>query len=148
VTKSIDMDIDYILITLDGDKPIELECEEDGKFLLASLEAVLRCDVTSLRYRNEATGNFRFVRIANGELLPPKDGWGLRLYYVSRKGDPCVGANSSAVKLKTEGVKEELETSIKCKFNLLIIQQAIWAIIARWEDLYVNYYNHTFMYVS
>lgn len=83
-----------------------------------------------LRYRNEATGNFKFVRIANGELLPPKDGWGLRHYYVSRKGDPCVGANSSAVKLKTQGVKEELETSVKCKFNLLIIQQAMWAIIA------------------
>ena len=41
--------------------------------------------------------------------------------YISRKADPCVGANSSAVKLKTEGVKEELKTSVKCKFNLLII---------------------------
>jgi len=129
-TESIDMDIDYILITLNGEEHIELECEEDGKFLLTSLEAILGCDVTSLRYRNKATGKFKFVRIANGELLPPKNGWRLRLYYVSRKGDPCVGANSSAVKLKTQGVKEELETSIKCKFNLLIIQQAIWAIIA------------------
>ena len=28
--------LDYILVTLDGEEPIEFECEEDGSFLLQS----------------------------------------------------------------------------------------------------------------
>ena len=56
--------IDYILVTLDGEEPIEFECKEDGSFLLASLEAVAGCN---LRYKNETTGNFRFVKVVNGE---------------------------------------------------------------------------------
>ena len=103
--------LDYILVTLDGEEPIEFECEEDGSFLLTSLEAVTSCDVTSLRYKNETTGNFRFVKVVNGEFLPPKDGWGLRLYYVSRKADACAMKAPAAV---TQRVKEE--ASPTCKF--------------------------------
>ena len=105
--------LDYILISLDGEEPIELECEEDGSYLLSSLEDIVGCNITSLRYKNETTGNYRFVKVANGKFLPPKDGWGTRLYYVNRKPDACVAAAPSAMLTETQGVKEE--TFIKCK---------------------------------
>ena len=91
--------LDYILVTLDG--------EEDGSFLLASLEAVAGCN---LHYKNETTGNFRFVKVVNSEFLPPKDGWGLRLNYVGRKADACAMKAPAAV---TQCVKEEASP---CKF--------------------------------
>ena len=104
--------LDYILVTLDGEEPIEFECEEDGSFLLTSLEAVVGCDVTCLRYKNETTGNYRFVKVSNGKFLPPKDGWGLRLYYVSKKADACAVTAPAAV---IQSVKEE--ASPMCEFS-------------------------------
>ena len=100
------MDIlDYILVTL-GSEPVELECEEDGSYLLSSLAAAVGCEVTGLCFKNEATGHFRFVKVANGRLLPPKDGWGLRIYHVSAKLDTCVSLTPS----ETQGAN-----SMKCK---------------------------------
>ena len=63
----------------DGDAE-EVQAEEDGTLLLASLANLYR-NVTTLKYKGP-TGLYRVVRCVGGVLSPPEDsgGWGSHLY--------------------------------------------------------------------
>ena len=74
---------DYICVSLDGVEVLELDCEDDGSYHISSLSALIGCEATGLRYKNECTGNFRGVKVTtDGELLQPRGGWGSRIYSV------------------------------------------------------------------
>ena len=50
---------------------MEVECEDDGSFLLDTVSAVVGIVSEGVRYKNEATGNFKGVKVVDGKLIPP-----------------------------------------------------------------------------
>lgn len=68
--------MDYILVSANGQDPVELECEDDGSYLLSSLTALVGGESAGLMYDNPDTGRPRGVKVRDGELLAPRDGWG------------------------------------------------------------------------
>ena len=75
---------DYVRVAEDEHVPedaIELPSDEDGTILLSTIQAQFPGS-TGLRFRNEETQTWRGVRLADGVLYPPVNGWGNTLYIV------------------------------------------------------------------
>jgi len=83
----------YIQVAEDeNEEPIEVPTEDDGALLLTTLVAQFP-GACGLKYRNPETCGMRGVRLTDGRLHPPDEGWG-NLVYISvfpkdnkRKGD-------------------------------------------------------------
>ena len=69
------MESNYIIVTLDGKAEFELECEPDGRYTMSSLAALVGCTPAGLTYSAPHSSRTRGVRIQDGVLLPPSDGW-------------------------------------------------------------------------
>lgn len=103
---------DYICVSLDGVEVLELDCEDDGSYHLSSLSALIGCEAAGLRYKNERTGNFRGVKVTtDGELLPPRGGWGSRIYSVVVK-DSTGSYSSCETSLSQPGDDSELSQPV------------------------------------
>uniref|UniRef100_A0A1B6F1X4 TAR DNA-binding protein 43 n=1 Tax=Cuerna arida TaxID=1464854 RepID=A0A1B6F1X4_9HEMI len=108
----------YLQVAEDeGEEPIELPSEDDGTLLLSTLSAQFP-GTCGLKYRNPESRTMRGVRLAEGRLHPPDNGWGNNVYYCvfpkenKRKSDDHL-ENSTA---KTK----RMETKLKCS-DLIIL---------------------------
>jgi len=75
----------YIRVA-DEDNPkdsIDIPSEDDGTLLLTTLQAQFPGS-TGLRYKNSETGSWRGLRISEGVMCPPPEGWMDTLFYVVR----------------------------------------------------------------
>ena len=74
----------YVRVTGDDGEIIELPTEFDGSMLLSTLQAQypIAC---GLKYLNMETMSWRGVRISEGVLSPPIEGWGDVAYVVVNK---------------------------------------------------------------
>ena len=74
----------YVRVTDEeaADDVMELPTEPDGTILLSTIQAQFP-GVSGLRYRNEVTMSWRGVRISEGILYPPPEGWGSTLYFIT-----------------------------------------------------------------
>uniref|UniRef100_A0A224XBX8 TAR DNA-binding protein 43 n=2 Tax=Panstrongylus TaxID=65342 RepID=A0A224XBX8_9HEMI len=71
----------YLQVAEDeGEEPIELPSEDDGTLLLSTLAAQFP-GTCGLKYRNPESKGIRGVRLVEGRLHPPDDGWGQNVYY-------------------------------------------------------------------
>lgn len=101
----------------DGEEPIELPSEDDGTLLLSTLSAQYP-GTCGLKYRNTETGTMRGVRLVEGRLHPPEEGWGNSIYYCvfpkenKRKSDDYL--ENSTAKAK------RMEAKTKCS-DLIIL---------------------------
>ncbi|RZF31953.1 hypothetical protein LSTR_LSTR012423 [Laodelphax striatellus] len=101
----------------DGEEPIELPSEDDGTLLLSTISAQFP-GTCGLKYRNPESRAMRGVRLVEGRLHPPDNGWGNNVYYCvfpkenKRKSDDHL-ENSTA---KTK----RMETKMKCT-DLIIL---------------------------
>ncbi|KAJ1145246.1 hypothetical protein NDU88_011537 [Pleurodeles waltl] len=98
------MEMEYIRITEDeNDEPMEIPSEDDGTILLSTVAAQFP-GACGLRYRNPVNQCMRGVRLVEGILHAPENGWGNLVYLVTypkdnkRKMDE--NDASSAVKVK------------------------------------------------
>lgn len=72
----------YIQVAEDeNEEPIEVPTEDDGALLLTTLVAQFP-GACGLKYRNPETCGMRGVRLTDGRLHPPDEGWG-NLVYIS-----------------------------------------------------------------
>ncbi|GJQ85319.1 hypothetical protein Trydic_g10564 [Trypoxylus dichotomus] len=106
------MSVEYLQVAEDeGEEPIELPTEEDGTLLLSTLAAQFP-GTCGLKYRTGESKPMRGVRLNEGRLNPPPDGWGSQIYYCvfpkenKRKSDDNL-ENSTA---KTK----RIETKLRC----------------------------------
>ncbi|XP_033220126.1 TAR DNA-binding protein 43 isoform X1 [Belonocnema kinseyi] len=102
----------YIQVAEDeGEEPIELPTEDDGTLLLTTLSAQFP-GTCGLKYRNPESRTMRGVRLVDGRLHPPENGWGKAVYFCvfpkenKRKSDDNL-ENSTA---KTK----RMETKLRC----------------------------------
>ncbi|KAJ8675889.1 hypothetical protein QAD02_011675 [Eretmocerus hayati] len=102
----------YIQVSEDeGEEPIELPTEDDGTLLLTTLSAQFP-GTCGLKYRNPESRAMRGVRLVDGRLHPPENGWGKAVYFCvfpkenKRKSDDAL-ENSTA---KTK----RMETKLRC----------------------------------
>ena len=71
----------YLKVAEDeGEEPIELPSEDDGTLLLSTLAAQFP-GTCGLKYRNPESKGIRGVRLVDGRLHPPDEGWGQNVYY-------------------------------------------------------------------
>lgn len=71
----------YIQVSeVEGEEPIELPTEDDGTLLLSTLAAQFP-GTCGLKYRNPESRALRGVRLVEGRLHPPENGWGSVVYY-------------------------------------------------------------------
>ncbi|EEB19444.1 Heterogeneous nuclear ribonucleoprotein A1, putative [Pediculus humanus corporis] len=108
----------YIQVSeVEGEEPIELPTEDDGTLLLSTLAAQFP-GTCGLKYRNPESMGLRGVRLVEGRLHPPDNGWGSVVYYCvfpkenKRKSDDLL-ENSTA---KTK----RMETKLKCS-DLIVL---------------------------
>ncbi|XP_008206191.1 heterogeneous nuclear ribonucleoprotein 1 isoform X2 [Nasonia vitripennis] len=102
----------YIQVAEDeGEEPIELPTEDDSTLLLTTLSAQFP-GTCGLKYRNPESRAMRGVRLVEGRLHPPENGWGKAVYFCvfpkenKRKSDDNL-ENSTA---KTK----RMETKLRC----------------------------------
>ncbi|XP_014610473.1 PREDICTED: uncharacterized protein LOC106790228 isoform X2 [Polistes canadensis] len=102
----------YIQVAEDeGEEPIELPTEDDSTLLLTTLSAQFP-GTCGLKYRNPESRTMRGVRLVEGRLHPPENGWGKAVYFCvfpkenKRKSDDHL-ENSTA---KTK----RMETKLRC----------------------------------
>ncbi|XP_034944090.1 uncharacterized protein TBPH isoform X3 [Chelonus insularis] len=102
----------YIQVAEDeGEEPIELPTEDDSTLLLTTLAAQFP-GTCGLKYRNPESRAMRGVRLVDGRLHPPENGWGKAVYVCvfpkenKRKSDDNL-ENSTA---KTK----RMETKLRC----------------------------------
>ncbi|XP_066601588.1 uncharacterized protein TBPH isoform X1 [Prorops nasuta] len=102
----------YIQVAEDeGEEPIELPTEDDSTLLLTTLSAQFP-GTCGLKYRNPESRTMRGVRLVDGRLHPPENGWGKAIYFCvfpkenKRKSDDNL-ENSTA---KTK----RMETKLRC----------------------------------
>ncbi|KAH0953526.1 hypothetical protein HN011_010624 [Eciton burchellii] len=102
----------YIQVAEDeGEEPIELPTEDDTTLLLTTLSAQFP-GTCGLKYRNPESRTMRGVRLVDGRLHPPENGWGKAIYFCvfpkenKRKSDDNL-ENSTA---KTK----RMETKLRC----------------------------------
>lgn len=75
-------------------EPIELPCDDDGTLTVAAVAAQYP-GATGLKYRLD--GHVRAVKMANGKLYPPEEGWSDYVYYcIFPKGRNAVCTNSES----------------------------------------------------
>jgi hypothetical protein len=108
----------YLQVAEDeGEEPIELPAEDDCTLLLSTLAAQFP-GTCGLKYRNPESRAMRGVRLVEGRLHPPENGWGNCVYYCvfpkenKRKSDDHL-ENSTA---KTK----RMETKLKCS-DLIVL---------------------------
>lgn len=71
----------YIQVAEDeGEEPIELPTEDDSTLLLTTLSAQFP-GTCGLKYRNPESRAMRGVRLVEGRLHPPENGWGKSVYF-------------------------------------------------------------------
>lgn len=102
---------DYIVITIDGQKKFEFECEDNGDYLLKSLESIVG-EPCRLSYINVVTSNHRPVRVVDGVFIPPKGGWlspDERIYWVSKQTLAPTEPEKAASTATPKGIKKSLE---------------------------------------
>ncbi|XP_074097314.1 TAR DNA-binding protein-43 homolog isoform X2 [Cotesia typhae] len=102
----------YIQVAEDeGEEPIELPTEDDSTLLLTTLSAQFP-GTCGLKYRNPESRTMRGVRLVDGRLHAPENGWGKAVYFCvfpkenKRKSDDNL-ENSTA---KTK----RMETKLRC----------------------------------
>ncbi|XP_043263968.1 TAR DNA-binding protein 43 isoform X3 [Colletes gigas] len=102
----------YIQVAEDeGDEPIELPTEDDNTLLLTTVTAQFP-GTCGLKYRNPESRTMRGIRLVDGRLHPPENGWGKAIYFCvfpkenKRKSDDNL-ENSTA---KTK----RMETKLRC----------------------------------
>ncbi|XP_043517410.1 TAR DNA-binding protein 43 isoform X2 [Frieseomelitta varia] len=102
----------YIQVAEDeGDEPIELPTEDDSTLLLTTVTAQFP-GTCGLKYRNPESRTMRGIRLVDGRLHPPENGWGKAIYFCvfpkenKRKSDDNL-ENSTA---KTK----RMETKLRC----------------------------------
>lgn len=78
----------YVQVTdVEDSEPIEIPSEDDGTLTVSALAAHYP-GATGLKYR--LGGHTRAVKLANGILYPPENGWGDNIYYcIFPKGARC-----------------------------------------------------------
>ena len=70
----------YIQVTEDeAEEPIELPTEDDGTMMLTTLAAQFP-SACGLKFRHPDTGGLRGIRLVEGRLHSPDEGWGSNLY--------------------------------------------------------------------
>lgn len=75
------MSIEFLQVTEDeGEEHIELPLEEDGTLLLSTLQAQFPGSC-GLKYRSTESRAVRGVRLNEGNLHPPSNGWGTQIYF-------------------------------------------------------------------
>ncbi|XP_032818059.1 TAR DNA-binding protein 43-like isoform X2 [Petromyzon marinus] len=81
---------EYVKIAEDENElPVEVPCEDDGTLLVSNVAAQFPGAV-GLRYRPPDAQSFRGVRLVDGVLHPPENGWASYTFYVNFPKDPCV----------------------------------------------------------
>lgn len=71
----------YIQVAEDeGDEPIELPTEDDSTLLLTTVTAQFP-GTCGLKYRNPESRTMRGIRLVDGRLHPPENGWGKAIYF-------------------------------------------------------------------
>ncbi|KZC11380.1 PREDICTED: uncharacterized protein LOC107189508 isoform X1 [Dufourea novaeangliae] len=102
----------YIQVAEDeSDEPIELPTEDDSTLLLTTVTAQFP-GTCGLKYRNPESRTMRGIRLVDGRLHPPENGWGKAVYFCvfpkenKRKSDDNL-ENSTA---KTK----RMETKLRC----------------------------------
>lgn len=79
--------VSYVKVCEDeGENPIEIPIESDGTVLLTTLNGVFP-KATGLKYLTSDTECFRGVRLNDGALSAPEDGWSHVYYCVFPKGN-------------------------------------------------------------
>lgn len=96
---------DYIVVTVEGVEQLELEADSEGRFTLSSLDSLIGVPTSGLRYMSQ-NSRYRGVRVENGELMRPYDGWQSegRVYKVLAKNEQ-VSAEPQAKLVEDESVK-------------------------------------------
>lgn len=105
----------YIQVAEDeGEEPIELPTEDDTTLLLTTLSAQFP-GTCGLKYRNPESRTMRGVRLVDGRLHPPENGWGKAIYfcvfpkgthqrlYPAPRSDPS-GTSNVVAALRSRGV--------------------------------------------
>lgn len=94
------VDVRVINVKDSESEPIRFPCEDDGTLTVSSLIAHYP-GATSLKYPF-SNGCIRVVKVENGKLYPPKNGWGDRTYHVvfpeyitKRKADDAFETSAS-----------------------------------------------------
>ena len=64
----------YIVVSLEGGDEVELESDKEGKFSISCLNSLAGTTVSGLKYLS-TNSRYRGVRVDDGELLEPNDGW-------------------------------------------------------------------------
>eukprot|EP00112_Aurelia_sp_Birch-Aquarium-sp1_P024544 Seg782.4 transcript_id=Seg782.4/GoldUCD/mRNA.D3Y31 product="TAR DNA-binding protein 43" protein_id=Seg782.4/GoldUCD/D3Y31 len=107
----------YIQVA-DEDDPkeaIEMPSEDDGTLLLTTIQAQFP-GATGLRYKNELSGCWRALRVSQGVLCPPPEGWHDCLFFVVR---PRTAADTSTKRKidASPGQKEPEAKQVKIRDN-------------------------------
>ncbi|XP_032676509.1 TAR DNA-binding protein 43-like isoform X2 [Odontomachus brunneus] len=85
----------YIQVAEDeGEEPIELPTEDDTTLLLTTLSAQFP-GTCGLKYRNPESRTMRGVRLVDGRLHPPENGWGKAIYF-------CVFPKAKTKRMETK----------------------------------------------
>lgn len=98
------MSFEYLPVAEDeNEEPIELPIEEDGTLMLTTVSAQFP-GCCGLKYRHPESKNIRGIRLRDGRLYPPPEGWGTHLYVCSfpkeSKRRPGDNEELSAIKNK------------------------------------------------
>ncbi|XP_046917493.1 TAR DNA-binding protein-43 homolog isoform X2 [Dermatophagoides farinae] len=105
---------EYIKVAEDeGEEPIEIPCETDNTVLLTTLTSLFP-GASGIKYRNSDSGAMRGLRLIDGRIQPPEDGWTqVPLYYCcfpkenKRKIEDSADTSSS----KTKRIEEKKKVS-------------------------------------
>lgn len=88
----------YIFITNNSeDEAMEVPSEDDGTILLSTLQAQYPSAI-GLKYKVES--RYRAVKLADGKLYAPLDGWQDRVYFCTFDGSIGINAGSGSSKNK------------------------------------------------
>eukprot|EP00731_Ephydatia_muelleri_P006897 Em0003g1145a len=130
---------DYIVVTVEGVEQLELEADSEGRFTLSSLDSLIGVPTSGLRYMSQ-NSRYRGVRVENGELMRPYDGWQSegRVYIVLAKNQQ-VSAESQAKLVEDESVMpaagnrnpELLTTAITTLTKRQLQEKAKISLVAR-----------------
>ncbi|XP_054159788.1 TAR DNA-binding protein 43-like [Oppia nitens] len=110
----------------EGEEAIEIPCEEDtnSSVLLSTLTSIFP-GASGLKYRNSETGTFRGVRLTDGRLQPPEQGWRANsLYYCAfpKENKRKIDDQTEPSMAKTK----RLEAKIQQKCTDLIVLGLPW----------------------
>lgn len=98
------MSFEYLPVAEDeNEEPIELPVEEDGTLMLTTVSAQFP-GCCGLKYRHPETTTIRGIRLRDGRLFPPPEGWGNLLYICSfpKESKRKAGENSESSSSKNK----------------------------------------------